>query len=157
MYKTEAELVAQFVELLATNPNPAWGYVETATEFPFTVGRTDVIALTEDGQLVAFEVKLRKWREALHQAYQAESFAHFGYIVVPKEVAERALKHEDEFRVRSVGICYVSEGQMVILRQADRWMPLQAGVMDRAVAHIARRSESGAKPRTCCASGMPAL
>ncbi|MBL4775817.1 MAG: hypothetical protein JKY87_07175 [Mariprofundus sp.] len=93
-----------------------WGRVSLTKEFNFKRGRTDIIAVDEDGLIHAFELKLEKWSCALTQAYRSTSFADFSYIVVPENTAQRAMKSLDDFKKRSVGICAVgSDGVHVIL------------------------------------------
>ncbi len=132
MYIREAALVNDFIACLPRSPfakNGLWGI---STEFNYNRGRTDIILMTLNNEIIAFEAKLEKWREALHQAYRNSCFAHYSYIVVPETVAEKAIQYEIEFAQRSVGVCYLSNGKIVIARHADRSTPLQDWLLKRA-------------------------
>src|SRR5260221_13844569 len=81
MYRLEQHLADEFVSSLQTTQHP-WGTLQTTTEFYYVRGRTDVVGLTLTNKIVAFEVKLKRWKDALHQAYRNTCFAHLSYIVV---------------------------------------------------------------------------
>jgi hypothetical protein len=140
MYHLEQTLVEAFIRRLTNLEVSPWGPLQLATEFSYLRGRTDVIALTESGEIIAFEAKLQKWREALHQAYRNTCFAHFSYIVVPEEVARKATRHFAEFSRRSVGICYPSADGIVVLLEPPKLSPLQSWLSERAATLIAERN-----------------
>lgn len=124
-FHTEETLVEVFVEYLDSGTSP-WGPTDVAREFDYQRGRTDVVAVTAHGKVVAFEAKLERWREALHQAYRNRCFADSSFVVLPKEIAERALKYSAEFSRRGVGVCYVcATSGVVILHDAGEAEPLQ--------------------------------
>ena len=68
-FGSERELVAQFVEALVADGAP-WGYLRVTSEFFYGRGRVDVVGACEEKKVIAFEAKLTRWREALHQAVQ---------------------------------------------------------------------------------------
>jgi hypothetical protein len=143
MYHLEQTLVETFTYRLSNLDISPWGPVQHATEFFYRRGRTDVIALTEAGEIIAFEAKLKKWRTALHQAYRNTCFAHFSYIVVPEDVARRAIRYAAEFTRRSVGLCYPSLDGIVVLLEPPRLSPLQNLLSQQAAAVITERNELG--------------
>ncbi len=79
-YSLEQHLVEDFCAVLQTRNTP-WGEVTLTREFGFTRGRADVIAVDTDGNVLAFEAKLEKWRVALQQAYRNTCFANFSVIL----------------------------------------------------------------------------
>src|SRR5438876_9276871 len=113
-YASERELVDDFTRALADGLE-AWGSVDFAEEFYYLRGRTDVVALTADGAVLAFEAKLLDWKEALHQAYRNTCFAHESYVVLPCHVARRAIRSDAEFTRRGVGLCTVDGGSLKIV------------------------------------------
>ena len=143
MYNREQALVDDLVHHLAGPLTSPWGELMTTTEFFYGRGRTDVVALTANGEVLAFEAKLTKWRDALHQAYRNRCFAHRSYVVLPDIKAHHAARYVDEFTRRSVGICYVSEGQIMIALDAESDLPLQAWLSEDAKeAVIGERSHA---------------
>ena len=111
--KKESRLVAGFSRLIKLK-HKTFGHVSIAHEFDYSEGRTDVVALNDEGDVIAFEAKLTRWRDALHQAYRNGSFAHFSYVLLPRLAADLALRREHEFHKRRVGLC-VLEGDEVLI------------------------------------------
>lgn len=143
MYHLEQALVEAFTGQLSNLEVSPWGPLQFATEFSYLRGRTDVIAMNGLGEIIAFEAKLRKWREALHQAYRNTCFAHFSYIVVPEKVAMKAIRHFAEFSRRSVGLCYPSTHGIVVLLEPPKLSPLQNWLSEQAAHLIVERNELG--------------
>src|SRR5215813_3043218 len=114
MYNSEKALVDKFVAKLRSSGSP-WGSVSIRREFRYEGGLTDVIAIQEQGQLLAFEAKLVKWREALIQAYRASFFAHRSYVLLPESTARIAERYIAEFRGRRVGLCSIKGEDLRIL------------------------------------------
>ena len=132
MYSREDVLVNDFISCIPKSPFAKDGLLGVSKEFNYNRGRADIILMTFDNEVVAFEAKLQKWREALHQAYRNTCFAHSSYIIVPKDVAERAAQYEIEFAQRLVGICYVNNNKIVIARKAIKSIPIQEWLLRRA-------------------------
>ena len=144
-YLVEARLVSDFARCLLKGKSP-WGHVQITFEFDYSGGYTDVVALGQAGELVAFEAKLVKWREALHQAYRTRCFAHRSFVVLPSTAAQRAVQHEYEFRRRRVGLCAVSpERGIEVLLDADPLDPFQPWLATRALDELAAL-KAGKKP-----------
>lgn len=123
-YPAESALVDEFLCQLGKFTSP-WGRVQVSREFFYRNGRTDVIAVAGDGSILAFEAKLQRWRAALHQAYRNTCFAHRSYVVLPKEVALRVQRYIVEFDRRGVGLCYVDDEGVVVLKDATKSDPIQ--------------------------------
>lgn len=140
MFLTEAALVDALLKGLET-ARP-WGVEEIAREFFYLRGRTDVVSVISGGNVVAFEAKLEKWREALHQAYRNTCFAHWSFVLVPSQVARQAERFLAEFERRRVGLCTLAEGEIVVLYEASWAPPLQPWLAAQAIS--AARSGDGA-------------
>ncbi len=136
-YDAECDLVDDFVRFLGGRRGSCeWRAEGVAREFFYARGRTDVIAVS-DGKLLAFEAKLTRWREALHQAYRNRCFAHRSYVVVPSAGADRLLRHEEDFTRRKVGLCAVSSARDVtVLIEADACEPWQEWLAHNALALV---------------------
>jgi hypothetical protein len=132
MYNQEETLVKEFISQLPSSSFYKSGDLHVAREFDYARGRADIILLTEEGEVIAFEAKLEKWRNALHQAYRNTCFAHYSYVILPENVAKKAIQFEIEFSNRSVGICYLSNGQIIIAREANRVDPFQEWLITKA-------------------------
>ena len=123
-YSSEQTLVESFLEHLQTEVTP-WGPLDVGVEFFYQRGRVDVVALATDGEVVAFEAKLTRWRDALQQAYRNNCLAHRSYVLLPQSTAIIALQYGAEFTRRRVGLCYVAKGEIVVLYDPPRAEPLQ--------------------------------
>ena len=124
VFGSERELVAQFVAALVADGAP-WGYLRVTSEFFYGRGRVDVLGACEKKRVIAFEAKLTRWREALHQAYRNTCLAHRSYVVLPAHVAARALSSQREFQKLGVGLCTLIDGRVVILLDVPPTDPIQ--------------------------------
>jgi hypothetical protein len=134
-YVNEAALVDAFLAGLRQQASP-WGPVDASTEFDFQRGRTDIVAISSLGELLAFEAKLTKWREALHQAYRNRCFARRSFVVLPSSVALAATRYNEEFRRRGIGLCFMMDGHIRVLIEAvanDPWQQWLALVAEKFV------------------------
>jgi len=132
-FKTEAALVRAFIARLQAGSTP-WKIQSTTKEFDYQRGRTDVVAVSHTGQVVSFEAKLDRWKDAMHQAYRNTCFAHLSYVVLPEAVALRAKDAAEEFDRRAVGICTVRGGKVVVVHQPRTVEPIQPWLSQRATA-----------------------
>ena len=128
-------LVEQFVATLQTQDVP-WGEVRFREQFLHRSGRTDIVAVTGAGEIIAFEAKLTRWRDALHQAYRNTCFAHSSYVLLPERVALLAKQYVEEFARRMVGLCCLTDDHVVVLLEAPRTVPLQPWLTDRVLAYV---------------------
>jgi len=139
VYKSERNLVAQFVRQLRGKFSP-WGCVKVSREFDYQRGRVDVIALANDGEhLIAFEAKIHKWREALHQAYRNTCFAHSSYVLLPLRAAIRAQQYAADFIYRNVGLCYIDDGKIVVILSPQNQPPLEPWLTRKALVAVRTR------------------
>lgn len=134
-FANERTLVTLFVSHLSADRSP-WGAVQVATEFFYQRGRTDIVAYAADESLIAVEAKLRDWRTALHQAFRNRCFAHRSYVLLPKAAAFRAHRYAGEFDRRRVGICYLEDGDIIVLHPSIKSEPLEPWLSLRAKHHI---------------------
>jgi hypothetical protein len=116
-YRSERELVDHFMSELHGKRSP-WALRAVGQEFFYSNGRADVVLVSDTGELIAFEAKLHRWREALNQAYRNTCFAHRSFVVVPPGAARAAVRYEAEFERRGVGLCTFVEGRLAVLHDA---------------------------------------
>ncbi len=148
MYKTERELVCRFVRRLSKPRNP-WGTVRVSREFFYQRGRADVLALTDDGDhLIAFEAKLTKWRQALHQAYRNRCFAQSSYVLLPRAIAMAAERWSEEFRRRNVGLCYIEGARIVVVLAPDKLAPLEPWLWNQASEAVRKNRDARRRTRS---------
>lgn len=131
LYSSEASLVSSFCSLLDSEASP-WGPLLYSREFNYIRGKTDLVALNSRNEILAFEFKLNKWREALQQAYRNTCFAHLSYMVLPKKSAVTALTYYADLDIRSVGLCSILENKIEILVCAKPSVPIQPWLSVRA-------------------------
>ncbi len=135
MFNSERNLTQVFSTALEDGHSP-FVLECKAEEFNYTEGRTDVIICDRNGFLIAFEMKLDKWKHALNQAYRNSSFAHYSYVVVPSKTALRAAKREHEFVRRGVGLISVDESGINIEIKAKCVEPLRPWLTKSAIDYI---------------------
>lgn len=150
-FRFEADLVRQFTASLKRD----WAESKVALEFDYSRGRVDVLMLHAGGYVMAFEAKLSKWRDALHQAYRNTSFCEESYVVLPASRADIALSHEGEFLRRGVGLCLVGEDDLAFPIQARRQEPLQTWLNELARHHIMSSNNGSDSCRADCPENMP--
>jgi hypothetical protein len=134
-YATEDLLISRFLDTLRSNRSP-WGAVSVLREFDYRTGRTDVLVLTEDNEIIAFEAKLSRWRAAVHQAFRSTFFAHRSFVVLPDYTAQVALAYDNEFDIRRVGLCTMVDDAFQVLLPAPRIDPINAWLSARAAGMI---------------------
>lgn len=135
MFQKEIDLTDSFDSALSKDDSPFFP-TGLAKEFYYREGCIDLIITNDDGKLLSFEMKLNKWKQALHQAYRNSSFSHYSYIVLPSETAMRAKKHKNEFYRRGVGLCSINDKQIEIEIEATHSEPLRPWLTDSAINYI---------------------
>lgn len=135
MFDSEKNLV-HFFDTALMKENSPFSPECKAKEFDYREGRTDVIMSDKLGNLLAFEMKLEKWKQALNQAYRNTSFAHYSYVVVPLRTAQRAVKQEHEFIRRGVGLCSVDNSRIHIEIDARKCEPLRPWLTESAIEYM---------------------
>jgi len=155
MYKIEQNLVKELVRQLRSSRSP-WGTVDITQEFSYQRGRTDVVALADEGRhLIAFEAKLVRWRDAVHQAYRNTCFAHTSFVVLPRHTALIAEKYGAEFQRRNIGLCYLDDRKIVILHKPETQTPIEPWFFEQAVAAARKGHYGPARSRVYSAKDLP--
>lgn len=134
-YVLESELVKDLERLLVGTNNP-FSWLKIGFEFDYRAGRVDVVAVNEFGELISFEAKLHRWRQAIHQAYRCTSFSHYSYVVLPEKEARKAAQYSHEFERRGIGLCSVGAAAITVEIEAAKNNPLQPWLTDSAIEHI---------------------
>jgi len=131
----ERHLVKEF-ESNVTRPENPFTVLNLAFEFNYQNGRVDIIGETNSGDLIAFEAKILRWRNALNQAYRSSSFAHYSYVVLPESTCRTALQKPHEFERRGIGLCSVSSSGIKVEITASKKEPIQPWLTIRALDYI---------------------
>lgn len=131
MFVDEEGLVESFIR--SAESRSPWGELNLRPEFFYQRGRTDVVAVSGEGLVMAFEAKLRRWKIGLHQAYRNRCFADLSYLVLPEDAVEQAARHLDDFALRGVGLCCVTADGILILRDAELGDPIQPWLRRKAL------------------------
>jgi hypothetical protein len=143
-FPNEEALVAAFIHgSTCSEKSSQYGASTVVREFFYARGKTDVVFVLEDGEIVAFEAKLTRWRLALTQAYRNTCFAHRSFVVVPWRTATIAARYLSEFTRRGVGLCAVRGRSVCIIQEADSVDPVEPWLSD-----MVRRRAMGAANRT---------
>lgn len=140
VFCTEQELVDQLTTQLLSDADP-WSIQSHALEFDYLRGRVDVVGVSSTGEVIAFEAKLLRWKDAMDQAYRNTCFAHLSYVVLPPEAAARAALHSGEFERRGVGICSVGHDHVEILLHARASKPIQPVLCEQAAQAAAHKTQ----------------
>ena len=135
MFSDEKSMVSCFIQHLQMVSSP-WGSLKFETEFYYQRGRTDVVAVAQDGTVIAFEAKLRKWKEALHQAYRNLCFANASFVVMPQAFDAEMALHQGEFRRFGIGLWTLSEDRLDVIYQPPAVQPLQPWLKERASKYV---------------------
>jgi len=141
-YRTELALVDDFASI-AGDVGSAFSCSALIREFDFISGRTDLVGMDGNDLLHAFEAKLTKWKVALDQARRNNSFAHFAYVVLPKENARAAIRSQHEFKRRGVGLIVVDKKTARLEIEPKRIEPLLPWLTSKAhsrLGHVAYTS-----------------
>ncbi len=112
-------------------PVAAWleadGY-RVRTEVPI-VGRWADLVGARTGELVAVELKLRDWREALRQAIAYQVGADRAWVAMPLAAASRAYRERWRFAAEGVGLLAVDD-------QGGVRVPIAAGASPRFLPFV---------------------
>jgi hypothetical protein len=138
---SEEALINKFLAQLR-GPSAPWPIAGVQTEFDYRRGRTDVVAVSAEGEVVAFEAKVARWKTALWQAYRNTCFAHHTYVVLPAEQAMHAQQHRAEFERLGVGLCAVEAEAVIVLIESETFAPLQPWLTLQATERIAAGAAS---------------
>lgn len=113
-FTNEGDLITALLARLEGDISP-WMTRSCLREFDYVSGRTDVLSLSWNDEVIAFEAKLSNWHKALHQAWRNTSFANRAYVVLPRDRAAAALRHRQEFEERGAGLCLVDSVSLEVV------------------------------------------
>jgi hypothetical protein len=130
-YASEARLVSELSFHISSGNGPIFCKALGA-EFNYASGRTDLIGVCSDGKLHAFEAKLYKWRKAFDQARRNSCFAHYTYVVLPRQSAQTALTFTEKFRRLGVGLVILGRGQLTLAIKPKAQRPFVPWLTDAA-------------------------
>lgn len=134
-FSTEASLVERFVGVLQSGRS-GFGPVQVTTEWSHRAGFVDVLARDAAESLVAFEAKLTDWKRAFLQAYRNAAYANRVYVLLPEETVHRALRDQEEFEFRGIGLCSFDGHHIRVLIEAVEQEPLLIWLRKRAHEHF---------------------
>ncbi len=80
-------------------------------EVPVAGRRADLVAVG-DGEIVAVELKVARWFEAVRQAVSYQIWADRAYVALPFPRALKVYRHRDRFDAEGVGLLAVLDGQV---------------------------------------------
>jgi len=132
LFSTEKNLVDTFVSHLELTTAP-WIPLAVIREFDYVSGRTDILSLSNENEIIAFEAKLSNWRKAIHQAWRNTSFANQVYVVLPRNFASAAIKNKAEFKELGVGLCVVDEDGVEVIFQSTFHQPIMPWLNRKAM------------------------
>lgn len=112
-------------------------------EVPILGRRADLVGVRDD--VVAVELKLRDWGEALRQAIAYQLAADRVWIAMPLATASAAHRHRWELEAEGVGLLVVDDGGGVRT-------PVEARPSPRLLPFLRERAREGPRP-----SGEPTL
>lgn len=122
-------------------PLSAWLEAEGYTvwpEVPIVARRADLVG-ARGSEVVAIELKLRDWREALRQATAYQVGADRSFVAMPLAAASRAYRHRFRFESEGVGLLAVDDRggvrAPIPARSSERLLPF---VRDGIVAWVNR-------------------
>lgn len=134
------------LEAQLADPVRVWlegsGY-RVSAEVPILGRRADLVGARDDG-LVAVELKLRDWREALRQSLAYQLAADRVWVAMPLAAAATAYRARWRFEAESVGLLAVDD-------QGNVRAPIPAGPSPRLLPYLRERVSGGASDPTLSA------
>lgn len=94
-----------------------------ATRYERHVGARKIDVLGARGkpcELIAVELKVSKWLQALHQASFYAYWSNRAYVALPSERAKPAIDSQDLFAASGVGLLVVEKGRCSCVIEAPR-------------------------------------
>jgi hypothetical protein len=147
LFDTEIELVDEAMKLLGSGRSP-WGTVELVTEWDYRHGRADILARTANNSLIALEAKLTRWQVACDQAYRSTAYASQAYVLLPEQIAAKALRNCQRFEHRRIGLCTITKAGILMLIEAPVVSPLMHWITDLAHSTFDGLKDASTKSRT---------
>lgn len=83
------------------------------SEFKGMFGVPDYLVIERSNKsimhIIAFELKLKNWRQALKQAFRYRTFSNLSFVILDEKYVELALNHIDEFIKFNVGLASINK------------------------------------------------
>jgi len=136
-YINESTMVDDLSALVVRNQSPV-RCRQISHEFDYSSGRTDLVGLGSRKSVHAFEAKLTKWRDALHQARRNTVFAHYCYVALPTQAAMLAIKAKEDFLRFGIGLVIVSKREAKLAIKPRRNKPLFPWMTKTARTQLAK-------------------
>ncbi len=138
-FSSERELVSSFAKTVSSK-RTSLPRMNLCYEFFYMGGKTDIIGVTGKNIVHSFEAKLKRWRKCLDQAYRNTSFCHYSYVLLPSDVVDKALREEELFHKRGVGLCSFEHGKIRLHIRPKKQESLQPWLTQRAVTAATEES-----------------
>jgi hypothetical protein len=135
VYSTEKTMVRDLTAFVVACNGPV-RCRQVTHEFDYSSGRTDLVGLGNNDALHAFEAKLTKWRDALHQARRNGCFAHYCYVALPNHAASLAIKAKEDFVRHGVGLVVVNKNEAKLAIRPRRNTPLLPWLTESALSQL---------------------
>lgn len=102
------------------------GYT-VCVEFPANGKVADIVGIRKDGAVVTVELKLKKWRRALYQAFLHQAWADRVYVALPDKMEDLVCRNSQLFEEAGVGVYLVPDGtcgdvRLLIQARDSQWM-----------------------------------
>lgn len=86
------------------------GLIKQISKYTYEIGDWSVLIPKE---LIAIELKLSKWQEALEQGIYNQSFAEYSFVVLDEEKINNYEKIEELYKDNNVGLLYLNNNGTV--------------------------------------------
>lgn len=118
MFASEFDLVESSIPLLHKYFNSKLIVKEPQGLF----GIPDVVV--HNGDIVSIEFKLKNWKRALQQAFRYKTFSNESYVFMDQRYAKNAVAHIDSFRKYNIGLCGVTEDELIMYYEPINKQPI---------------------------------
>lgn len=104
-------------------------------------GIADFIWVNSQKQITAFEFKINDWKKGLMQAVKYRAYAHKSFLIVPPNVAKRALSYQDAIKELGVGLYSFDKRtkEIQLLFTATQGKPLCSCAYDVALSVLMKK------------------
>ncbi len=116
------------------------------SEVAFGFGIPDFVVIRQQNDIssiIAFELKIDKWKKALTQAYRYKTFANAVFVVLDDARIKSAIKHIDEFKHFNVGLASLTlNGIFKIFYVPTVQVPFSQHLTQRALSALDNTSDT---------------
>ncbi|XDD53366.1 hypothetical protein AB3N62_12875 [Leptospira sp. WS4.C2] len=87
--------------------------------------------------VISFELKLKNWKKALHQAFRYRSFSHVSYVVISPDGESAALKNKAIFEKYNIGLAvYRTKSNLDVLVKPSPSKPFSLKLQKKTIALV---------------------